>query len=122
MDAIELRIGNLVWEDYGGIYEVANLFCDNYIDLKKQGINVIGRYSFDSIKPIPLNENWLFKIGYVLTPSGTYLHPNSGNFIWFEKDMKCSIAGEFYPIDIKYVHQLQNLYFALTGKELIIKF
>ncbi len=24
-------------------------------------------------------------------------------------------------IDIKYVHELQNLYFALTGQELIIK-
>lgn len=26
-----------------------------------------------------------------------------------------------YNIEIKYVHQLQNLYFALTGEELTIK-
>lgn len=117
MDAKEFRLDNYIM--HNGIMDTISEIgqCNNGFT------KIEGYFNFDekSVMPIPLTENWLFKFGYVLTPSGTYLHPNSGNFIWFEKDMKCSIAGEFYPIDIKYVHQLQNLYFALTGKELIIK-
>lgn len=73
-----------------------------------------------NIKPIEITEEWLMKIGYEKMPSGTYLQPNSGNFIWFEKGLKCCIAGEYYPENIKYIHQLQNLHFALTQRELVV--
>ncbi|MFM1755039.1 MAG: hypothetical protein RLZZ236_1978, partial [Bacteroidota bacterium] len=31
------------------------------------------------------------------------------------------VPNSRYAVELKYVHQLQNLYFALTGKELIIE-
>ena len=47
---------------------------------------------------------------------------------WFElhdcEDDEGNLTGVFmydFRIQIKYVHQLQNLYFALTGEELILK-
>ena len=67
--------------------------------------------------PIPLTEEWLLKFGFESNPYQDR----------YEKDpihIECAIIeGETYlwieniP-HIKYVHQLQNLYFALTGEEL----
>jgi hypothetical protein len=68
-------------------------------------------------KPIPLTEEWLLKFGF--DDLGTYGY-GRGNF------HICLHENEFYfPINnrkvfIKHVHQLQNLYFALTGEELTI--
>jgi hypothetical protein len=120
MDAKQLRIGNFVWEDYGGVYEVANLFREGYIDLSKQGINATGRYDSESIKPIPITEDWLRNFGYELFGE-TYVIPDSGIFIFFDKDLICSISGDFILPNIKYVHQFQNLCFSLFGKELNLK-
>lgn len=70
------------------------------------------------LKPIPLTEEWLEKFG---------LEPVIGNewgddllcFEWADEELIYT-AGEGLALSpwIKYVHQLQNLYFALTGKEL----
>lgn len=110
MEANELRIGNyfIGYSNHLQQWELASF------GLLIEGIEV------DEIIRgfVPLTEEWLVKIGYEKMPSGTYLQPNSGNFIWFEQGLKCSIAGEYYPENIKYVHQLQNLHFALTGEEL----
>ena len=68
-------------------------------------------------KPIPLTEEWLLKFGF----------ESDDEFI-FEKDIRICKTKQGYvyfdfsvmdPIcDVKYVHQLQNLHFALTGEEL----
>ena len=70
-------------------------------------------------KPIPLTDDWLLKFGFKKedkTPSkehGQYFS------IWI-LDYKYSFAYAPFREDcgIKYVHQLENLYFALTGTEL----
>ena len=110
MEKKELRIGNLV--SWGlGVHEW-ELY--NYND-----------HDLDYAKPIPLTEEWLLKFGFdEITPkyyvlnidennSFTYYYTFSGGFWHFE--------FEGISIKIKYVHQLQNLYFALTGEELTIK-
>lgn len=51
------------------------------------------------LKPIPLTEEWLSRFG---------LNDNQHTRITI-------------PRNIKYVHQLQNLFFALTGEELVLK-
>jgi len=81
--------------------------------------------------PIPLTEEWLLKFGFeeddsLIDPPDT---PN-GNFWsdWVKESVIISMPFfEFSynelqdKIEIKYVHQLQNLYHALTGQELTIK-
>jgi len=93
---------------------------------------------FEYLKPIPLTEEWLIKFGFSLmtdtTPYNYRIHKNKsfcyirygefGTFEYgFEKLFKgfngLFIANKFVRV-IKYVHDLQNLYFALTGEELTI--
>jgi len=90
--------------------------------------------NFKNIEPIPLTEEWLLKFGFELYESGYYF-PYKINNQW-EKDNWYFCAnyrynqidichrgnlGSLIRFDIKYVHQLQNLYFALTGTELEVK-
>lgn len=115
----ELRIGNIVSEE-----------LVTYSGRKEQQIIVSIRdiSHYDNFKPIPLTEEWLIKFGFEEELFGDlhtsdfskgsismlYVTGNTG--IWqlrFEK--KCNQTF------IKYVHQLQNLYYALTGEELIIR-
>jgi len=117
MKANELRIGNYVNEEYGGIYEVININSEgiDYVDLRKPTFKAIGRFDINSIKPIPLTEEWLVKLGYDLISENHY--GILGHLIW-------KIEGRFYcdknGMQLKYLHQLQNIFFALTNQELKI--
>ena len=81
----------------------------------------------DYLKPISITKEWLLKLGFKLCPSGNthYLSiPELKSEIHFEDfrgGLVCvvySSTGSFIPNDIKYVHQLQNLYYSITHKEL----
>ena len=124
MDSRELRIGNLI--DYTGNYRFNGVFDNEF-----------ARYMFDIrdewdlIKPIPLTEEWLLKLGFEYEfdddrfvfdtniPSGLSMiyFIENGIIFYFNNDIKEWIE---IPIIIKYVHQLQNLYFAIKGEELTI--
>lgn len=101
MEAKELRIGNYVYQDGEFI----------------QGITCLSIYKFDmgniNLEPIELTKDWLIKFGYTKEDSNFWF---IGHIVWEYDDgiFICNKNG----ITLKYVHQLQNLYFALTGKEL----
>lgn len=71
-------------------------------------------------KPIPLTEEWLFKLGFKRWTSKrkdkTY---SNGMVIIHERKNGYSLASRY--VRYVYVHQFQNLYFALTGSELTIQ-
>ena len=75
--------------------------------------------NLEDVKPIPLTEEWLLKFGF------EYSDLNGDSGLW--KIPPFQIYGKYnqfiydYKLDVNYVHQLQNLYFALTGEELTIK-
>jgi hypothetical protein len=69
--------------------------------------------SLDDIEPIPLTEEWLLRLGFNGWDKGNFtMVLSNGNFIEF---------GYVIAKNIKHVHQLQNLYFALTNEELTIQ-
>jgi len=76
----------------------------------------------EKYKPIPLNEEWLVKFGFEKDKSafiyGYYALYN--NEIYWSGGVY-SACDSISNIEIKYVHQLQNLIFALTGEELTLK-
>jgi hypothetical protein len=126
MKVQDLRLGNYVqWIDTKEvqiIYELEHRYKDVY--------RINDRNNHDNLEPIPLSEKWLIDFGF-------FCWGKKRN--WFDKEYndrlnisintKGLIAWGVKSSDnwetqhqikpIKYVHQLQNLYFALTGKELI---
>ena len=109
----DLRINN---------YVLANGKTDQISEVKTFEISVYGcEDNVVLVKPIPLTEEWLVAFGFD-SQCGNEWHFESACFEWFYDEFYYT-AGEGckMSISIKHVHQLQNLYFALTGKELIIE-
>lgn len=126
MKASELRIGNYITR-FGdnvvvdGIDKKHRNDTDYYIRIKED--RELG-YWLDQFKPIVLTEEILLKCGLEKRKDGNFnLFKQSKVDIVIDKEFsawKCD-GINFSVGCIKYLHQLQNLYFALTGEELNIK-
>ena len=124
IDAKELRIGNLILID-GLVLEVDGI--DFYEKILVEDSTCDDGFSSncsDDVEPIPLTEEWLVKFGFEyrtrLNPNPkelAYIHQKGGFYIAYMK----IFYWEGGNTTIDYVHQLQNLYFALTNEELKIK-
>ena len=105
MTVQELRIGNWVY------YDGRNTPIKEPTDL----IDV------DEFKPIPLTEEILLKCGFenerLKATSFTDIRVNRNLEVILE--MFCDADYSFKHV--KHLHQLQNLYFSLVGKELEVK-
>ena len=120
MKATELRIGNYI--DYTTEREIVTMqITYEYIRLIHNGNK--------NFKPIPLTEEWLLKFGFEFSrdPESNY-YEKTFDFTAFYKvvierkigsDVFC-YSSFFSTTQLIYVHQLQNLYFALTGEELTL--
>jgi hypothetical protein len=121
MEAKDLRIGNWFLGDCteGKFHQItANEILDFYDDPLD-----------DYYQPIPLTEEWLLKLGfeyndnyenYRVKANEYYNSVKLDDGIWCYNNDN-SDAGCYFVTEIKHVHQLQNLYFALTGQELTLK-
>ena len=123
MKTSELRTGNLLHYDEKIIY-VSSI-------LKNENIGMYNGYGFDKttsiqcVNPIPITKEWLLKLGVekneinnytkfgFLSRLKPYLEYNDHND--YDLFVCCEILST-----VKFVHQLQNLYYALTGEELTL--
>jgi len=132
MNVKELRVGSLITsKTWKGIHKISAVIQNkSNFDVVVNGFTHIFKDGyFCEIAPIPLNKEVLIKLGFApLSDSdhGLRLSVNSVDELsWSfnEKILKYQTKGSGFTRDynIKYVHQLQNLYFALTGKELEVK-
>lgn len=120
MEAKELRIGNYVNKD-GNIERV----CQGVIAYMAVHED---NHNEERFKPIQLTEEWLLKFGFKHIIEHIYKLKNFTIHYFVNYPLiKINLENDEYkevnvsiPIKIIYVHQLQNLYFALTGEELII--
>jgi hypothetical protein len=127
----ELRIGNYV--DYERTTHVVTRLLAHHVShdwYKSIGEDAYDT-SYDSINPIPLTPELLEKCGFVEKDGSDNVHSIFSlndfhlDFDWRRRQYYSPMEennGEWvtYGSSIKYLHQLQNLYFALTNKELII--
>jgi hypothetical protein len=122
METKELRIGNYI-HPLLDENEVAEICYISENDLGFERLSDKEYFQGNAIKPIPLTEEWLLKFGFELEDDKIYYHLDSYEDIYITKtSYSFSIynATHFTNIKqgIKHVHQLQNLYFALTNEEL----
>ena len=106
MKANELRIGNWV-ETFEGVIQIQNGW---EID---EG---------NECQPIQLTEEWLIRFGFdEIEMSIPVAYKTKSGFRIKEDQRGYWMQYKYGTVIIKHVHQLQNLYFALTGEELTIK-
>jgi penicillin-binding protein-related factor A (putative recombinase) len=117
----ELRIGNWV-ERENGIWQKISAYDYEHAD-------------FEKLQPIVLTSERLVKAGFekssVPISSKYYYKKESHKFIFIFVgedgvyvsflDKNIQSTAEFF-LQVSHLHQLQNLYFALTGEELPINF
>ena len=138
MKSNELRIGNWIKHDmFDKPMQVIGINIDDdrpRVGLKNKLILCGGEW-----KPIPLTEEWLLKFGFEAFKKfkpGTLEKTEETEFITFIPRLGMALYYSKYPWEneyhyavlknmtkehiaiLKYVHQLQNLYFALTGEEI----
>jgi len=124
MKNTDLRIGNLVLDRGNKVLRIDYWERHNMIaqEIKVEGIGEVHPLTeeIEYLQPIPITEEWLLKFGF--EEQDRVFH----NQIALYKGNECfNYNASFFEHDnfvsIEYVHQLQNLYFALTGEELILK-
>jgi len=120
MKANELRIGNY-YNQFGNIHQ-AN--ASIILELENAPSSQLW------CKPIPLTEEWLLKFGARPMENGFWIPvTNLKAELHFEvfdntDEIVTTLKSQFSDLildRIRYVHPLQNLIFALTGKELTIE-
>ncbi len=125
IDPKELRIGNIVTDGLSDVTvsEIENYFFSGKLHDGEE--KYIGRFSYDKIQPIPITGDRIQLLGFETENGYWFILLNRNTFlIWDavgDAAAELSLVGmsDSYPLpDIKYIHQLQNLYFALTNKEL----
>jgi len=108
IDPKELRLGNCVIRH---LYEPDRIITDHQINMEdfywflESGGDA--EYWIDNFHPIPLTEEWLLRFNMYRIGMNKLHVINSSLYL------ECAY-------ELKYVHQLQNLYFALIGKELTL--
>jgi hypothetical protein len=140
MKAQELRIGNYVSPPVGcepHIGEITAINLDGYdcelIDDNYEEYVSISQFGkIRDLDPITLTEEWLLKFGFEKKESSSCIVYHIGmnevthdwlfDLTWLRRPELINAPNvPFYKNgrhSIYYVHQLQNLYFALTGDEL----
>ena len=127
----ELRIGNYVWDRTDKVIQIRSInaqidMSGAWATIECNGIN----YYVSYCKPIPLTEEWLHKFGFEIEEK--WDSKAGKNFLQHDKEVVVSLSryygNHIYLLNaihnprymIEYVHELQNVYHILTGRNLDI--
>jgi hypothetical protein len=122
MEAKELMIGNYVKDHLDRVQKVSETRSDAYICYLSNGTKL--KYKLNTTIPIPLTGDWLLKFGFK-KPAHSWICDKFHLSEWDKYPLHWIVSfnknNAVIVLKLKYVHQLQNLNFALTGEELTIK-
>lgn len=141
MHATELRIGNYIWEKYGGIYLVRAISDKQTIKISKTKKTIAVVYDVKDIDGVPLTEEWLLKFGFIVIQKTVSLNIGGElmRYAFYEEireDKRIffviyyskrhgwtlnSVTSNKETVYFNSVHQLQNLFFTNVGEELTLK-
>ena len=107
-----VTVSSIIHQENGYMVE---FYCDGFKN----------RVPIEDIYPIELNPSILEKCGFDVTSKGFYQHPNWYNvslkYLRGTYNLRCNFM-DIVANNIDYLHQLQNLYYTLTGEELIYNY
>jgi len=114
MTAKEFRVGNFVRQPnrLGRVQEVWREA------VRIEGYN--NAYDYNHTEPIPITEEWLIDFGFDLVVK----EGNQGEFRVYQLNEITYNTNHGWwwrhrlPIQPRFIHELQNLFYAITGKEL----
>ena len=120
----ELRIGNYVFDIDGDVLQVGEILN---IGVKFKNTSLGSRY--EKINPIPITEEILLKFGFEIEKTNTHIIAYNDYGYQHELEINKEYKHESWRIEqykggyrhLYFCHQLQNLYFSLTGEELTFK-
>lgn len=122
----ELRIGNYFLTILSDILQVTEIRAM----VEGRSGNGYCNAHYEDIQPVPLTGEWLLKFGFEfitdwsIKGNDCVVYRKDLGWLRLEtcmmSDIVCLVekSGISTGVNIEYVHQLQNLYFALTGEEL----
>lgn len=132
IESHQLRIGNLILDEDGGIMPIVSIITAPFTKLPipidypcvfHQG----SLYSScSSLRGIAITPEWLEKCGFEKTFDCTdgrkeYSKKGSKMILYYSKHNTIEgVSESTYSTKLKFVHELQNLHHALTGNELEI--
>lgn len=138
MNKRDLRLGNLVeiltsnkqinlpTGQFGIIEEIREEKVK--IRLRNESSDVVHVFNrkYDTIRAIKLTHEWMLKLGFEEIDNSRYKHWNLEIVFHFDNSGHWSfgdLESDDLPMYIfyEYVHQIQNLYYDLTGDEFKIK-
>lgn len=120
IDLKELRIGNYIFSNSSKL---------PYWEISSEDFSFMNGHEVH-YHPVELTEEWLIKLGFKNTYDQYFEHENmpffelldSGRGEGYNNGWRMfNNSGNSIIFAIKSVHQLQNLYYALTGDELCVK-
>ena len=143
MKTNDLRIGNYIYGNYYGnedeektekckVLGIDSVGFSEY-PIWVEGLEETGIETYMGFQPIPLTEEWLLKFGFnkqigfikfIGVPyekdSFEVAHNDLDKWYCYFRNFVKGAQDDFVLLrnDLKHVHQLQNLYHALTGEEL----
>ncbi|KAA6316654.1 hypothetical protein EZS27_033065 [termite gut metagenome] len=118
----ELRIGSYISiKNENGIFNLPVFeMCEDWVNVKdeKGGIWAIW---YEEMEPIPLTKEIFLKSGF--RKADDWFCDDLYGLMFQCKDRGYSLEwGEYSIVTVYTVHQLQNVYFALNGNDLDVKF
>ena len=130
MDAKELRIGNWVetymfvvsgaWYDKEGVQHGVDTITEPALRQRQitiDDLQIISSSPLACYRPIPLTPDILIEAGFREGEDRFYSYRECPLKVFYDMEQVC--YGDFMlEVTIKYLHQLQNIYYALTQTEL----
>ena len=125
LSATELRIGNYHYYHIVDPLDERGEY-DDVCQIDPDDFRILTQFDCPEYKPIPLTEEWLLKFGFELLTdkkkgykNTSYSHGKIPILLYWDGSR---LSTTFWQgNEMRFVHQLQNLIFALTGNELTIK-
>ena len=127
MNSNELRRGNLIYDKLGRVVKIDEIREDTYTTRLSNKRKL--KYHYHTSNPIPVTEERLNKLGFkqqigfsIDTLSGILVVAHNDMDRWYVFFQNLN-KGEFPDCttlrnDLRYIHQLQNIYYVLNSTEL----